>query len=574
MTKERTFLLTLLVLITLFSILIAARDVVNIRIITDPPGASIYFNNTYVGISDSGGVKILESIPCSKHLIRIEKSGYKGIDKKINVDLLNVSFNFKLLKKLEKSIDITIKCNVPEAVVFLDQNRIGTTNFNGIILIPGVFKGSHSIKIEKEGFFPLSENFDVSDGNNNFEFNLALKNEITIRTSTGKRLVLTCNETGAFIFIDNILQNERTIDGEIIFVLAPGNHELRVEKNGWETEKKVITLSGKLDLKIDFVLNKAIPIPSISNDASGKNYPVIIITGIFLFASISVLFMIVYFIRSSKKRLGVIGKFELLQQIGKGGIATVYKAKDTIEKKIVALKVMDDASLRDPDLVYRFFIEGEIISKINKEFPEAPVVRVYEYGRDKEKSLGIPFISMEFLKGKSLLSLIKNKEVGPIEHKMFIIKQVAHALKAAHSLGIVHGDITPDNIFILNGDRVVLIDFGVALQTHDSYKNMDASITGKPLYMAPEHISGSSVDGKSDIYSLGVILFMMITGVPPFQAGNPHDVVRMHQENPVPQIQINIDEEIKNLVFKLLEKDPQKRPSSSELEMILNNLKF
>lgn len=550
----------------------AAQEGVNIRISTIPPGASIYFNNAFIGATDSNGTKIIEAVPQCWHSIRIEKGGYETINKKIQVDLLNVNFNFTLQKNKEKGSNLEIQCNVSGASVLLNQKNLGKTDLTGNLTILDVEKGKHSLRIEKEGYFAFAETINIKEGENKFTFNLAQKSEIPLGGSQGRELVLNCNEAGASIIIDNVLMKEKTKKGSTILVLPPGNHELKIEKPSWQAYTKIITISGNLALSVDVVLEKAAIVKSAprSNISNGGDTIQNAFILIIILVMMGIVFVLFYLVKGSK-RTEIMGKFKLQKKIGKGGIATIYQARDTVKKRTVALKVMDDNSLRDPDLVYKFFIEGEVITKINKTFPNAPVVKVFDYGRDKEKSFGIPYISMELLKGESLLKIIRKNGAESVQRKLYIAREITKALKAAHSLKVYHGDITPDNVMV-DGNRVVLFDFGVSFQAHDTYKNMDASITGKPVYMSPEHCSGADIDEKSDIYSLGIILFFMFCGNPPFQAQNPLEVMRMHQENPIPGIKAPIDDEIKKLIYRLLEKDPRKRPYAFELEKIFDNL--
>lgn len=543
---------------------LVASEGVNIRIITSPGGASIYFNHAFVGPSNANGVKIIESVPQCWHTVRIEKEGYNTINKKILVTLLNVSFDFKLKKIGEKKNRLELTCNVPHASVFLNLKEMGKTDAQGKFVISPIDKGKHSLRIAKAEYVPFAEPITIRDGLNTLSFNLAQKNNIPIGGIAGKEFVLNCNQPNASILIDGVLRKEKTQKGTTLLTLPLGNHEIRVEKSGWQPVSKIVSIYGDLAVTADFFFTQP-----MNRVPEGPNTPIILFIVLFLLM-IGVVFLLFHILYSSKK-LGIIGKFELRKKIGKGGIATIYEAKDKTRKKIVALKVMDDNAILDPDLVHKFFIEGEAISRINKEFPDAPVVKVFDYGRDKEKSLGIPYISMELIKGESLLKMIKKNEPMSVNRKLFIAREVTRALKASHSLKIYHGDITPDNI-IIHRDRVVLIDFGVAFLAHDNYKNMDATITGKPVYMAPEHCAGKDIDEKSDIYSLGVILFFMVCGVPPFQSQNPLDIMRMHQEIPAPEIRVQVSEDIKNLIYRLLEKNPQKRPDSSELENILSDL--
>lgn len=364
-----------------------------------------------------------------------------------------------------------------------------------------------------------------------------------------------------------------------------GPHLLKFEKDGYYSKEESIivnedNISFPIELKKITILpdDKSIETKSLSRKISiqepGKGQVVgpnpTTIFAILLFGVLSVVIFVLLWILKSSQTIGLMGKFKLLKIIGTGGIAIIYEAKDLTTKKNVALKVLQSNWIRDTEVVYKFFREGEAISRINETFSDAPVVKVFDYGRNREKSLGIPYISMELLKGKNLLETIK-KDKGQtlaIDRKLYIAKEITRGLKAAHQLKIFHGDITPDNI-IVDGDKITLIDFGVAVEEHDTFKMMDVSIMGKPVYMSPEQCAGSMIDNKSDVYSLGVIFFLMFYGMPPFISKNPSEIMRMHKECPLPQPSKSIPAEINKLIYLMLEKKPDERPS---IDVILETL--
>jgi serine/threonine protein kinase len=399
-------------------------------------------------------------------------------------------------------------------------------------------------------------------------------------------ILIDTGQAGASVWLDDNYMGSANQEGEkAIKDVLQGWHKIKIAKQGYpdiidtrlidEGHNIFVFKMEKIPENPPILLkprNDKIRIESLPNkDDPGTSKLETLLIGLLILILALVIFLIIFMIRNSRK-LSVIGKFELRKIIGKGGIATIYKAKDLVNKKIVALKVMDPGFISDRDLVYKFFSEGDAIYKINNKFPNAPVVKVYEFGRDREKSLGIPFIAMELVKGADLLKLIKQNGLVSIKQKLHIAREVARGLGAAHKLGIFHGDITPDNV-IVDGEKVTLIDFGVALQQHDNYKNMDASIMGKPVYMSPEQCAGKPIDDKSDVYSLGIILFLMFYGSPPYTSKNPLEIMNMHKDKPLPELKTAIPATIKQLIYRMLEKDPKKRPTTADLEIELGKLK-
>lgn len=527
-------------------LILLAQTKVNIVINNNVPGSLIYLNGKMVGITSSKGRAVIKVVPEGTHDVRIEKDGYESACKTITVSLLNNEFSFYLKKKTI----LKIKCNVPSAKLIIDGKPTGETDFMGKKTIELIPKGKHKLEIKKNGYSNVSETINVKEGENYYDFTLK-------GISTGK-LLLRCNVLGAKVLIDKVVKGE-TVKGILSIEFPPGKHKVSIEKKGYETESKWVSIKKSGESTLFFELSK-----------KKAEDPWALFVVIMLFILSFVLIILIILMRSSRS-FGVMGKFELISIIGKGGIATIYKAKDRMRRKIVALKIMDYNLVRDADLVYKFFREGETISQINETFPNAPVVKVFDYGRDREKSLGVPYISMQLVKGNNLLKILREEKGLTVKRKLYIAREIVEGLIAAHKLNIFHGDITPDNI-IIDGNKVTLIDFGIAMEEHDNYKNMDTSITGKPVYMSPEQCAGLPIDEKSDVYSLGIILFFMFHGTPPFIAKNPSEIMKMHQDCPLPRMDIRIPGDIKELIQQMLVKEPCKRPGTIELEKNLARL--
>ena len=287
----------------------------------------------------------------------------------------------------------------------------------------------------------------------------------------------------------------------------------------------------------------------------------LIVLLVFLALVVWMLFLLVIR-RSSSERGNTFGDYTLLEIIGRGGMATIYRAKNRILKRIVAVKVLDQSLINDADLVYKFLKEGENLARINTRCPDSPVVKALEYGY--HSAISSYFISMQYLQGINLLDMIKAQQPIDLKTKLYIIKEVARAMHSSHTLKIFHRDISPDNIFV-NGNKVTLIDFGIAKQEFSKYRTMHRAILGKPYYMSPEQSLGERITGKSDVYSLGAVLFYLLEGKPLYESKNPIEIMKMHEKEPVPAINAPIPGELKNFIYNMLAKEPGTRPNAKEV---------
>src|SRR5512136_1980373 len=225
----------------------------------------------------------------------------------------------------------------------------------------------------------------------------------------------------------------------------------------------------------------------------------------------------------------LIGRYEVKGEIGRGGMATVFHAYDPRFERDVAIKVLPMAFLHDPQFRVRFEREAKMVALL--EHPA--IVPVYDFGEED----GQPYIVMRYLSGGSLADHIKQGAM-PLNIVVKTISRLAPALDAAHAKGIIHRDLKPGNILYDQYGNTFLSDFGIARLAQQSGVTLTGgNILGTPAYMSPEQVQGDKeIDGRSDLYAMGVILFQMLTGNAPYQATTPARVMMMHIMDAVPNI--------------------------------------
>jgi tRNA A-37 threonylcarbamoyl transferase component Bud32 len=251
-------------------------------------------------------------------------------------------------------------------------------------------------------------------------------------------------------------------------------------------------------------------------------------------------------------------RFEIIEEIGQGGMGTVYKAYDSKIREVVALKLLKPEIASDLEVIERF--RNEI--KLARQVSHRHVCRMYDLG---EEWLTI-YISMEYVAGEDLKSFIRRSGHLTEAKAVGLARQIAEGLAEAHRLGVVHRDLKPQNVMIDKDGNAKIMDFGIARSLHTRGVTGTGVIIGTPEYMAPEQAEGRDVDCRADIYALGAILFEMITGRVPFEGATPLSIVLKHRSEPPtdPQeINAQISTGLSRIVLKCLEKSRENRFQSA-----------
>jgi len=250
-------------------------------------------------------------------------------------------------------------------------------------------------------------------------------------------------------------------------------------------------------------------------------------------------------------------RYEIIEELGQGGMAAVYRAYDPLFEREVALKILKRELLDDTHLRDRFERETKIIARLE----HGAIVPVYDVGNDNDQL----FFVMRYMAGGSLAERIQKGSM-PLAEIAHILQRVAAALDYAHAKGVIHRDLKPGNILFDEYGNAYISDFGIAKLAHATTKLTSSGIIGTPTHMSPEQARGEDVDGRSDIYSLGVILFEMLSGRTPFEATTPLGMAMKHATNPAPHIldiNPNLPAETDTVIEKVLAKDRNERYGSS-----------
>src|SRR6266436_9569972 len=255
-----------------------------------------------------------------------------------------------------------------------------------------------------------------------------------------------------------------------------------------------------------------------------------------------------------------LGHFRIVERIGAGGMATVFKAYQPTLDRYVAIKVLPAYHARDPVFLKRFVQEAKAVARLS----HANIVTIHEFGEQN----GITYIVMEYVEGGTLKDRLKGGRAIPIAEAVDFMIQAADGLLCAHSNGIIHRDVKPANMLLRKDGHLLISDFGIAkmLEGTTNLTRVGTGI-GTPQYMSPEQGTGQAVDRRSDIYSLGIVMFHCLTGHVPFTAENPVSITVKHLNEPLPVQRLQmagVPTPIEQIVVKMTAKSPQERYQTME----------
>jgi len=251
-------------------------------------------------------------------------------------------------------------------------------------------------------------------------------------------------------------------------------------------------------------------------------------------------------------------RYEILQQLGEGGMGAVYKAQDRELERVVAVKLIRPELASDPTILQRF--KQELI--LARQVTHKNIIRIYDLGEGD----GVKFLTMEYVEGRDLKTkLRKDGKVAPAD-AVRILQQICRALDACHSEGVIHRDLKPSNVMIDSQGKVRVMDFGLAHSLETIGLTRTGALVGTPEYMAPEQAKGEPADAQSDIYAAGLMFYELLTGKEPYPADNPLQSLMkrtQHRVLPVSQVENSVPRVLSDIVGRCLELDRHNRYQSA-----------
>ncbi|UCH80763.1 MAG: serine/threonine protein kinase, partial [Nitrospiraceae bacterium] len=275
-------------------------------------------------------------------------------------------------------------------------------------------------------------------------------------------------------------------------------------------------------------------------------------------------------IGSDKFTIMTFGRYQILNEIGKGAMGRVYKARDPNLDLVVALKVLHPERIDSDAFVTRFLREAKVLGRLDR----ANIIRIYNIDEDS----GNIYIAMEYVEGESLRDVMRKKKFSPAEIAE-IGRTIANVLDYAHRKGVIHRDIKPSNILIRLDNFLKITDFGIAhIQDPEGHEKTQAGeILGTPGYMSPEQVNGRTIDGRTDLFSLGIILYELCTGIRPFKGDTipaTFQAILNEQPPPVSKINSSVPDGLSKTIMKCLNKKPEDRyQSGKELAIDLDSFR-
>jgi hypothetical protein len=532
-----------LILFLILSCQAFALETGDIFVNSQPVGATVFLDGKNLGTTPLPVYKI----PGGKHTLRIVLKDQQEVIKEIDITPGPARTIHIVFQEREGGLVVT---SVPTgAKIFLDEVYVGKSPVN----LKLVLSGKHTLNVTMEGYETSSETINIKSGEIK-NINIILKS-VSDRNNPAKngKLTIRTLPPDADIYIDNNVTGRSPL---IKISISSGSHSIKIAKNDYETKTREIEIKEGEEKEIKITLNKA-------KKSSSLLY--IIIPGLLFF----IILLIIYLKKRKKGNLygqdKIIGNYRITGKISDDSFFTIYKGTHCHTGQDVTIKIPFPYLSQDPFFMKYFQEEVEIWKSLN----HPNIVSIYDYGYEKN-----PYIALEFVKSRRLDEIIPKNSPIDFKKAVDIIYQTTVALSYGQAKGVTHGDLKPSNILITETDHVKIDNYCIYRDLYGYSINSIGVYKGKMQYMSPEKLGKKSMDFRSDLYSLGIIFYRLLTGELPFEGDTPNMILEsQHYKKIIPVTTFNhhVPEQIEELIFNLVQVDPAQRPKS--LEQLMKLLK-
>jgi len=567
------------------------------------PTATVSVDGRTVGTTDADGNVLVEGLAAGRRTIRLRKPGYWTASTRtaLEPELTNV-VSLELTPRDGGTTDLLVETNVPEAQVVLDDTQRAETGANGQVALSSVDPGRHRLVVQKEGYASAARTVSVSGSVADQTVQLRLEREGAGRAdssgptsadtgrddpapvpdsiapdSTGPdsagipevpaspsptRLVVSANVGGVQVYVNGTYRGTTPRTGTLEVEADTGQYRVLLRKDGFEPRRKTGRLAAGATRTLSFTLRREEPAAGFGQSRS----LLLILIGV-VGLGVLVVAVVVGWRRRRSAASGEdsIDRYRMVEPIGRESITTLYLAEDRVEDRYVVLKLLDEAYEGDRSIVEAFLKQGEALRHIAASEPDAPVVKAFRYGREKEWGRKRAFIELEYVRGTRLSAHLEAHDLD-VREALTVLRQVCTGLQAAHDRQLWHGNLTPDTVIVTDTDpeiRVKLVNFQVRPRDRARQKR-NQSPPGAPVYVSPEERREEAIDGKADVYAAGVLFCTIMTGSPPDADRELHEGTDGHGAAPQPDLP-EVPAHVESLIHRMLKSDPDDRPAASKI---------
>jgi len=583
----------------------ASAQTAELFVQSNVPNATVSVDGQEVATTGTEGEALVEGLAPGRRTIRLRKPGYWTASTQTRLDpALTTVVSLELSARDVAAADLLVETNVPGAQVVLDGTQRAETDADGQASLTNVDPGAHRLVVRKAGYASAARTVSVSGSVSSQTVQVRLErregrpvgaveelgarpDSVTLESVTSAlipdstaldtaaaleeaeeraptRLTVSANVSGAQVYVDGTYRGTIPESGTLAVDADPGPYQVVLQKEGFPSRQRAGRLVAGETRTLSVTLRREEPPFAFLRDLPNR----LLLIGAGGMALVGIVVAAIVGWRRRRPSSGdedVLDRYRIRESLGTEGITALYRAEDRVEGREVVLKVLDEAYEDDPAVVKAFLEHGEALRHIAASAPDAPVVKAFRYGREKEWDRKRAFIELEYVRGERLSAYLEQHEFD-VREALTVIRQVCTGLQVAHDRQLWHGHLTPESVIVTDVDpevRVKLVHFQVGAGP-GRQKTPDSSPAEDSAYVSPDQRRGETIDGRADVYAAGMLFYTMMTGgAPPADRTSPEDSNR--EEAVWPPSLPEVPSHVESLFRRMLDEDPEKRPAASRV---------